>query len=76
MVFNKLFTEEQVGFAIGYTAAFVVDNFVKVSAIKYGYKTIRYSYKTISWVAAKTKISAPTGQLLFERVVDGVWNAY
>lgn len=64
-----IFTEEQVGFAIGYTAAFVVDSFVKGSALKYG-------YQTVSWVASKTKISRPTGQVLFERVVDGVWNAY
>ena len=69
MPLKKLLTEEQVGFAIGYTAAFIVDNFVKVSAVKYG-------YKTISWVASKTRISPPTGQVLFERVVDGVWNAY
>ena len=69
MPFKKLFTEEQVGFAIGYTAAFVVDNFVKVNAI-------RYSYRTISWVATKTRISSPPAQVLFERVVDGVWNAY
>ena len=34
MVFRKFLTEEQVGFAIGYTAAFMVDNFVKVSAVK------------------------------------------
>jgi hypothetical protein len=69
MALKRFFTEEQIGFAIGYTAAFVVDNFVKVSAVKYG-------YKTVSWVASKTKISSPTGQVLFERVVDGVWNAY
>ena len=64
-----LFTEEQVGFAIGYTSAFVVDKFVKV-------RVVQYSYKAISWVASKTKISAPTGQILFEPAVDGVWNAY
>jgi hypothetical protein len=69
MPLKRLFTEEQIGFAVGYTAAFVVDKFVKVSAIKYG-------YKTVSWVASKTKISPPTGQVLFERAVDGVWNAY
>ena len=69
MALKTFFTEEQIGFAIGYTAAFVVDNFAKVSAVKYG-------YKTVSWVASKTKISSPTGQVLFERVVDGVWNAY
>ena len=69
MPFKKFLTEEQVGFAIGYTAAFVVDNFVKVNAV-------RYSYRTINWVAKKTKISPLTGQVLFERVVDGVWNAY
>ena len=65
----RFITEEQLGFAVGYTAAFVVDNFFKVSALK-------YSYKAVSWVASKTKISPPTGQVLFERVVDGVWNAY
>ena len=69
MPLKNLLTEEQVGFAIGYTAAFVVDNFFKVNAI-------RYSYRTINWVASKTRISPPTGQVLFERVVDGVWNAY
>lgn len=41
--------QEQIGFGVGYTAAFVVDKFVKVSAIKYG-------YKTVSWIATKTKI--------------------
>ena len=40
MPFKKFLTEEQVGFAIGYTSAFVVDNFAKVSAVRYGYKTI------------------------------------
>lgn len=69
MPFKKLLTEEQIGFAIGYSAAFIVDNFVKVSAIQYG-------YKTVSWIALKTKIPRPTGQVLFERVVDGVSNAY
>ena len=70
MALKRFFTEEQIGFTIGYTAAFVVDNFVKVSAIKYG-------YKTVSWIANKTKNPSPlTGQILFERVVDGVWNAY
>ena len=69
MILKKLFTEEQVEFAIGYTAAFVVDKFAKVSAVK-------YDYKTISWVATKTRISPPTGQILFERVVDGVSKAY
>ena len=63
--FKKLLTEEQIGFAIGYTAAFVVDNFVKVNAVRYG-------YKTVSWVASKTRISPPTSQVLFERIVDGV----
>lgn len=37
---------------------------------------VKYGYKTVNWVASKTKISSPTGQVLFERVVDGVWNAY
>ena len=69
MPLNRFLTEEQVGFAIGYTAAFVVDNFVKISAIKYG-------YKTVSWVASKTKIAQPPGQVLFERAVDGIWDAY
>ena len=50
MPLKKLLTEEQVGFAIGYTAAFVVDNFVKVKAVRYG-------YKTISWVANKTNFT-------------------
>ena len=76
MALKKLLTQQQVGFAVGYTAAFVVDNFVRVSALQYSYKTVRRGYKTISWVASKTRISAPTGQILFERVVDGVWNAY
>ena len=69
MPFKKFLTEEQIGFAVGYSAAFVVDTFVKTSAVKYG-------YKTLSWIAHKTRISTPTGQVLFERVVDGVWNAY
>lgn len=69
MAWKKILTEEQVGFAIGYTAAFVVDNFVKVSAVKYG-------YKAVGWIASKTRISPPTGQVLFERVVDGVADAY
>ena len=30
----------------------------------------------ISWVASRTKISPPTGQVLFERVVGGIRNAY
>ena len=76
MPLSRILTEEQVGFAIGYTAAFVVDNFVKVSALKYGYKTIKRGYKTVTWIADKTKISRPAGEILFERVVDGVWNAY
>ena len=66
---GNFITEEQVGFAVGYTAACVVDNFVKVSAIKYG-------YKTVNWVAQRTKISRPPAQILFERIVDGVWEAY
>jgi hypothetical protein len=33
MILKKFVTQEQVGFAIGYTAAFVVDNFIKVSAL-------------------------------------------
>ena len=69
MPLKKLVTEEQVGFAIGYTAAFVVDNFVKVGVL-------RYSYRKINWVASKTKISPPRGEVLFERIVDGVWRAY
>ena len=69
MPLRKLLNQEQVGFAIGYTAAFVIDNFVKVSALKYG-------YKTVNWIASKTTISPPTRQVIFERVVDGVWNAY
>ena len=69
MVFRKFVTEEQVGFAIGYTAAFVVDKFVKVSAIQYG-------YKTVSWVASKNKIAQPTSQVLFERAIDAVRDAY
>ena len=62
-------TEKKVGFAIGYTAAFFVDNFVKFSAVKFG-------YKKISWIASKTKITRPTSQLLFERAVDGIRDAY
>ena len=54
---------------IGCTATFVVDNFVKVSAVK-------CSYRTVSWVAGKTKIVRPSVQVLFERIVDGVWQAY
>lgn len=63
------FTQEQIGFAIGYTAAFVVDNFVKVSAIKYG-------YKTVNWIATKTKIDKLPSQVLFERAIDAVTEAY
>jgi hypothetical protein len=33
MVFRKFLMKEQVGFVIGYTDAFVIDNFVKVSAL-------------------------------------------
>lgn len=55
MVFKKVFTEEQIGYALGYTAAFVVDNFIKVSAVKYG-------YKTVSWIANKTKKKYYLGQ--------------
>jgi hypothetical protein len=69
MEFRKFLTEEHVGFAIGYTAAFVVDNFVKVSGIRYG-------YKTLDWVASKTKITQPTPQVLFERAVDAIFDAY
>ena len=65
MFLRNLFTQEQIGFAIGYIAVFLVDNFIK-------FGTVRYGYKTISWVANKTKISPPTGQVLFERVVDNV----
>lgn len=68
MVVKNFLTEDQVGFAIGYTAAFVVDNFVNVSAIKYG-------YKTVSWVASTTKIAQPTPQVLFEPAVDAVGDA-
>ena len=62
-------TEKKVGFAIGYSAAFFVDNFVKFSVVKYG-------YKKVSWIASKTKITKPTSQVLFERVVDGITDAY
>jgi len=61
--------QEQIGFAIGYTAAFVVDKFVKVSVIKYG-------YKTVSWIAKKTKIDNLPAQVLFERAIDAVTEAY
>lgn len=61
--------QEQIGFAVGYTAAFVVDKFVKVSAIKYG-------YKTVSWIATKTKIDNLPAQVLFERAIDAVTEAY
>lgn len=60
---------EKFGLIVGYTAAFVVDKFVKISAI-------RYSYKTLDWVASKTKIPQPTPQILFERAVDAVRDAY
>lgn len=63
------FSQEQIGFVIGYTAAFVVDNVVKVNAIKYG-------YKTVSWVATKTKIDQLPTQVLFERAIDAVMEAY
>ena len=69
MLFPNFFTEEQVGYAVGYTAAFIVDNFTKVTAIKYG-------YKTVSWMASRTKIARPTGQVLFERAIDAVRDAY
>ena len=49
---KKVFTEDQIIFVIVYFVAFVVDNFVKISVIKYG-------YKTAIWVASKTKISPP-----------------
>ena len=66
----SFFTEEQVGFAVGYTAAFVVDKFGKITAM-------RYSYKTAAWIAKKTKLAQPlSGQVLFERAVDGVYNAF
>ena len=69
MPLRRFFREEQVGFIIGWTAAFVVDNVVKVGAMK-------YAYRTVSWIASKTKISPLTAEVLFERVVDGVWTAY
>jgi hypothetical protein len=62
-------TEKQIGFTIGYIAAFVVDNFFKVTVIRYG-------YKTLGWVATKIKITQPAPQVLFERVVDAVRDAY
>ena len=65
MALKKFLTKKQIGFAIGYTAAFMVDKCVKISAMKYG-------YKTVAKTASKTKISPSTGQVLFERVVDGI----
>ena len=76
MPIKTIFSQESVGFAIGYCSAFVVDTFFKASAMKYGYKTIKYTYKTINLVATKTKIVPPTSQVIFERVVDAVWSAY
>jgi hypothetical protein len=67
-IFTNL-TEEQVGFAIGYIAAFVVDKFVKVSAIRYIYKVIKY-------IAVRTKIPTPSPEVLFERAVDSILEAY
>ena len=69
MVLKNNFSQEQIGFVIGYTAAFVVDNFVKFSAVKYG-------YKTVNWVATKTKIDKLPTQVLFERAIDAVTEAY
>jgi len=31
--------QERIGYVVGYTAAFVVDKFAKVSAVRYTYKT-------------------------------------
>ena len=65
MMFRNFFTEGKIGFAIGWTSAFVVDKFVKLSG-----------YKILDWVASKTKIPQPTPQILFERAVDAVRDAY
>jgi hypothetical protein len=48
MTLKRLVRQEQVGLVVGYTAAFIVDKFIKVSAVQYG-------YKTISWIASKIK---------------------
>lgn len=68
-IFRKFLIEEQIDFAIEHKLAFAVDNFVKVSTVKYG-------YKIISWVASKIKIAQPTRQVFFERDRDAVWDTY
>jgi len=50
--------EERIGYFLGYTSAFVVDKFVKVNAIRYGYRAIDY-------IAIRTKIPPLTPQVLF-----------
>ena len=65
----SLSTGEKVGFAIGYLAAFVVDSFLKIG-------TARFAYRKIGWIATKTKIPTPSAEVLFERAVDSVLEAY
>ena len=69
MTLKNNFSQEQIGFALGYTAAFVVDNFAKVTAFRYG-------YKTLNWVATRTKIDKLPARVLFERAIDVVTEAY
>lgn len=67
-LFTSKFTEKT-GFVLGYSSAFIVDKFVKVTA---GYKV----YKRISYIAEKTKITYISATELFERSVDGVTDAF
>lgn len=69
MKFWNFVTSEEVGFVIGYGAAFAVDKFAKVNAIRYG-------YRTVSWIANKTAIPTPSREVMFERIVESVWQAY
>lgn len=68
-LFLPTLTEEKVGYAIGYSAAFLVDKFVKVNAVK-------YTYRTLDWIAVRTKIPTPSPEVLFERAVDAVLDIY
>ena len=65
--------QEQVGYFIKYTAAFIVHKFVQGSRIEY---TSKYVYKTVNIIASKTKIPTPSPRILFERAVDAVQDAY
>ena len=68
------------GFVIGYIGALVVDIIVIVYGCKklggVATKSCKTVGKTVGRIATKTKIPTPSPQILFERTVDAIWEAY